>query len=221
MAIVKHDPREENESEADFTSLKNLIQIKAKQSGSQLGEFEIIGKVKFVAINISHKIVVIVKTDKIEIRDFQGKPKTLSPPIPNNREFTVVAISPDGRMIALAQQTNSSPEITRTPLHLFDIYGQPISTFERAGRVNFLAFSPNSQYILTSDWGLISAGHDTLVGHSEIHLFPANWQSSLEIICNRFRYHPVLNNPKTLAQDEEARGARETCQKYSMSWQNR
>jgi WD40 repeat protein/energy-coupling factor transporter ATP-binding protein EcfA2 len=223
MAIVKHDQGEDSESKTNFTSLKNLIQIKAKNSGSQLGEFEITGKVKFVAINTNRRIVAIVKPDKIEIRDFQGK--TLSPSIANSREFNVVAISPDGMMIAAARQIGASRmgpiAMTRTPLQIFGIQGQPIGTFERAGIVNFLVFSPNSKYILTTDWDLTSDGNGSSNWHSGIQLFPANWQSSLEIICNRFRYHPVLNNPKTLAQDEEARGARETCQKYSMSWQNR
>ena len=32
----------------------------------------------------------------------------------------------------------------------------------------------------------------------------------LQVACNRLQDHPVLKNPK----DEEAKGAKETCQKY-------
>ncbi|WP_430015106.1 NACHT and WD repeat domain-containing protein [Microcystis protocystis FBCC-A270] len=204
MAIVQHDPKRFNETENNFNSFKNLIQIKAKQGNAQLGEFEVIGKVEFVALSSNTKKVVIIKPDEIEIRDFQGKPLTI---FINDGQIDIAAISPDGRTIAAAKKREPG-DVTRPPLQLFDINGQPIGKFEQEGGVDFLAFSRNSQYILTSKYG-------------EIHFFPANWQAFLKIACNRLRYHPVLNDPETLAQDEIARGARETCQKYSPDWQTK
>jgi WD40 repeat protein len=204
MAIVKHDPKGFSETETNFNSFKNLIQIKAKKGNVLLGEFKVIGKVKFVALSSNNNKVVIIKPDEIEIRDFQGKfPTTFI----NDGKIDIGAISPDGRTIAMAKKQEPGV-VARPPLQLFDINGQPIGKFEQEGSVDFLAFSRNSQYILTSKYG-------------EIHFFPANWQAFLKIACNRLRYHPVLNDPETLAQDEIARGARETCQKYSPDWQTR
>ncbi|REJ44360.1 MAG: hypothetical protein DWQ53_03755 [Microcystis flos-aquae DF17] len=81
--------------------------------------------------------------------------------------------------------------------------------FHHNGAVKSLVFSPDGKWI-------VSGSEDKTV-----RAWVGNWQGWLDIACNRLRYHPVLNDPETLAQDEIARGARETCQKYSPDWQTK
>ena len=209
VAVVKAESEGSKGKETNSQVKKNLIHIKARQTNAQLGEFEVNGEVISVSISNTHDKVIIVKPDKIEIRDFQGKRLPLASPLVNDGQINVAAISPDGRMFVTAKgdfSITGDPRPRRPPLQLFDMQGQLIGKFEQEGQVDFLAFSPDSRYIITRKYG-------------EIHFFPANWQASLEILCNRLRHHPILNDPETLAQDESAKGARETCQKYSPSWQ--
>jgi len=153
----------------------------------------IAGNILFVTANHSQNKIVVVKDNTIEILDLQGN--QLVNPFPNIQRANVAAISPDGRMFSLAQE-HIGPGSRATPLQIFDFEGNMIARFENEGLVDSLAFSPDSRYLITDKF-------------DEAHFFPANWRASLEILCERLRYHPTLNNP----QDEIAKGARETCQR--------
>jgi len=179
-------------------TLQQLILINQRETNSQLGKIELSGEVWFAAANHKQNKLIVIKPDKIEIFNFQG---TQLDSFPNDKEANVAAISPDGRMFAIAKE-HFSPGFRATALQLFDMKGKAIANFENEGIVSVLGFSSDSRHVITEKFG-------------EIHLFPANWQASLEILCDRLRHHPVLTNP----QDEIARGARETCQSYAPSWQ--
>lgn len=113
-----------------------------------------------------------------------------------------LAFSPDGKMIAVGANSGA--------IYLWNLKGKLIgSPFNHNGSVESVVFSPDGKQI-------ISGSRDQTV-----RFWIGNWQGWLDIACNRLRYHPALNDPETLAQDEIARGARETCQKYSLDWQTR
>ncbi|MFM2062025.1 MAG: hypothetical protein RLZZ507_1695 [Cyanobacteriota bacterium] len=111
-----------------------------------------------------------------------------------------LAFSPDGKMIAVGV---SGVSVDSGAIYLWDLKGKLIgSPFKHNGSVESVVFSPDGKQI-------ISGSKDKTV-----RFWIGNWQGWLDIACNRLRYHSALNDPETLAQDETARGARETCQKY-------
>ena len=113
-----------------------------------------------------------------------------------------LAFSPDGKMIAVGV---SGVLVDSGAIYLWDLKGKLIgSPFKHNGSVESVVFSPDGKQI-------ISGSKDKTV-----RFWVGNWQGWLDIACNRIRYHSALNDPETLAQDEIARGARETCQKYSL-----
>ncbi len=107
-----------------------------------------------------------------------------------------VAFSPNGQMIV----SGSADKTVR----LWDIQGNPIGRSLRVykeifvGGINSVAFSPDGQMI-------VSGSSDKLV-----RLWPSNWQTWLQVCCNRLRYHPVFKNPQT----EVEKQACDTCRKY-------
>lgn len=186
---------------ANSISGKQIL-IKDRVTGALLGKLKLdkAGDILFVAANHSQNKVIVIKEDIIEILDFRG---TILDSLQNDQQSNVAAISPDGRIFATARE-HFGVGSRNTPLHFFDIEGNIIGRIENEGLVEFLAFSSDSRYLMTGKFG-------------EVYFFPANWQAYTEILCDRLRYHPALNDP----QDEIARGARETCQKRSPDWQTR
>lgn len=96
-------------------------------------------------------------------------------------------------------------------INLWNLYGEKLDPpyFKgHRGWVTSIVLSPDGKTIVSGSgdgtvriWDL----QETKVGTAE---------SALNIVCNRLRHHPILNNP----QDEIAQGAGETCQKHSPDW---
>ncbi|MEC4812549.1 MAG: caspase family protein [Scytonema sp. PMC 1069.18] len=148
-------------------------------------------------------------------------------------DFTSIALSPDGKKIitGINNSVDNNSLGSLYTLQLWDLKGKQIGEPFR-GHSDFItsvAFSPDSQYVVSKtnclDQGdyclsLISVRLWDLEGNpignpftetsDRMIVYPGNWQGGLEVACDRLRYHPVLVEAKT----DEARGARETCQKY-------
>ena len=105
-----------------------------------------------------------------------------------------VAFSSDGQRIV----SGSDDRTVRLWNREGNPIGQPFRGHE--DKVRSVAFSPDGQYI-------VSSSDDKTVRLWERE---GNWQPWLQVACNRLYNHSVLTNPQT----EEAKGARETCQKY-------
>ncbi|MBC1193059.1 PD40 domain-containing protein [Microcystis aeruginosa CS-558/01A06] len=163
--------------------------------------------IRSVAFSPNGKLIVSGSDDRtVRLWDLEGN--SLGKPIPHIAAVNTVAFNPDGTTIASG--TGGIFVGAETTVQLWDLQGNPVSQpFHHNGAVKSLVFSPDGKQI-------ISGSTDKTV-----RFWIGNWQGWLDIACNRLRYHSALNDPETLAQDEIARGARETCQKYSPDWQTK
>jgi WD40 repeat protein len=123
---------------------------------------------------------------------------------PNSRATFSVAFSSDGQYIVTGHGDNT--------VRLWDNQGnlisEPLQISENTGSVNSVAISRDGQYI-------VSGSSD-----GTVRLWRAgNWQTWLQIACNRLQHHPSLHDSWYLDGNgsEVNRGARATCQKY---WKN-
>ncbi|NET33260.1 MAG: hypothetical protein F6K19_14770 [Cyanothece sp. SIO1E1] len=107
--------------------------------------------------------------------------------------LTSVAFSPSDQHIASGSDDGT--------VSLWDFQGNPIrAPFQgHEMAVRSVAFSPSGQYI-------VSGSDDGTVRLWEI----GDWETWLQIACDRLRYHPVFKNPQTEAE----KVACKTCQKY-------
>ncbi|BAZ24148.1 WD-40 repeat-containing protein [Kalymmatonema gypsitolerans NIES-4073] len=124
----------------------------------------------------------------------------------HNNWVNSVAISPDGEYIISGGEDNT--------VRLWDTQGNQIGQPFRGhqGSVYSIAISSDGQYI-------VSSGFD-----GTVRLWRGgNWQTWLQICCDRLRYHPVFTKPEEIENPEQpsvAIAACETCQKYVWSKAN-
>ena len=155
------------------------------------------GFINSVAWSPDGKYIVSGSDDTtVRLWDRQGNP--IGEPFQGHEGFVrSVAFSPDGKYIV-----SGSGGSDDNAVRLWDLKGNSIGEpFRGHGSpVNSVAFSPNGKYIVSGS------------GDKTVRLWDreGNWQTWLQVACNRLRNHSVLTNPQT----EEAKGARETCQKY-------
>ena len=146
-----------------------------------------------VAFSPDGKSIVSSSRDKtLRLWNLQGEP--LGEPW-NGHEDVVntVAFSLDGQYIVSGAEDGT--------LRLWNSQGQPLGE-PWQGHKNFVisvVFSPDGQSI-------VSGSKDGTLRLWQI----GNWETWLEIGCNRLRHHPVLKEPQT----PEAKQARKTCQRY-------
>jgi hypothetical protein len=97
--------------------------------------------------------------------------------------------------------STSSVAVMMGPVGLWDFQGNPIGQLfrEHADMITSVAFSTNGQYI-------ISGSRDGTVWLR----LGGNWETWLQVVCDRLRYHPVFKNPES----EVAKEACEVCRKY-------
>ncbi|BAY35058.1 WD-40 repeat-containing protein (plasmid) [Nostoc carneum NIES-2107] len=131
----------------------------------------------------------------VRLWDLQGN--LISQPFQGHEDcVNSVAFSPDGQMIVSGSSDNT--------VRLWDIEGRLIGQ-PLQGHTNYVrtvTFSPDGETI-------VSGSHDKTV-----RLWRVGWLTSLEVCCNRLRYHPIFTNPP----NEEAKAACEVCRKYV--WDN-
>jgi tetratricopeptide (TPR) repeat protein len=161
------------------------------------------GSVGSIAVSPDGKTIIAGTDDPgVQLWDQQGKP--IGQPFPNSSKPFSVAFSSDGQYVVTGHGDNT--------VRLWDnqgnLMGEPLQISEDQGAVNSVAISRNGQYIVSgSDDGTVRLWR------------AGNWQTWLQIACNRLQHHPVLNDSSYLDgnENEVNRGARATCQKY---WKN-
>ena len=185
------------DSKGEDSQLLSLWDLKGKRIGKPI---QIDHKVTSIALSPDgNKIITgIGLSNEIRLWDLTGKQiGNTFRGHPDN--IHSVAFSPNGEYTVSQSVCNTDEcpleSSTRPTLWLLDLEGNPIGNFLHIGyATDNIPVTSDSKYILT---------------YSGV-LYPANWEGGLEVACNRLRYHPVLQKPKT----DEAKAAKETCQKY-------
>jgi WD40 repeat protein len=158
------------------------------------------GDVTSVAFSLDGQRIVSGGRDGM-IRLWDSNGKVLNSPLQGYQGVSSIAFSRDGQRIV----TGSKDGILR----LWDSNGKALgSPFKgHQGAVGSVAFSPDGQRIVSGGQkdGALQLWQD------------GTWEDWLEISCNRLRDHPVFNDPKTLKENEVAKGAKETCQRLVWS----
>ncbi|WP_445635229.1 Peptidase C14 caspase domain-containing protein [Nostoc sp. DSM 114161] len=99
-----------------------------------------------------------------------------------------VTFSPDGQMIVSGGKDGT--------LRLWNIQGHPLADSYRSRKIDVMSVAMRSD-----GQTIVSSGSEGEV------------QASLQLCCDRLRYHPIFTNPET----EEAKAACEVCRKYVWS----
>jgi WD40 repeat protein len=134
------------------------------------------------------------------LRLWDSNGKVLNFPLQGYRGVSSIAFSPDGQRIVSGGDDGT--------LRLWDSNGKALGSPLKGhqGAVGSVAFSPDGQRI-------VSGGED-----GALRLWQdGTWEDWLQISCDRLRDHPVFNDPKTLKENEVAKGAKETCQRLVWS----
>jgi WD40 repeat protein len=162
-----------------------------------------IGYVGSIAVSPDGK-TIIAGTDNYEVQLWNQQGKLIGQPFANSAAPFSVAFSSDGQYIVTGHGDNT--------VRLWDNQGnqmgEPLQIHEDNGAVESVAISRDGQYIVSgSDDGTVQLWR------------AGNWQTWLQIACNRLQYHRFLNESEYLDGNgnEVRRGARATCQKY---WKN-
>lgn len=192
------------------------IQIFNDQGKSIESPFIFDGEVKQIAISPRSQRMVIVNThDELDVRDFKGN--RINRPFVHEDIVKSIAISPDGQRLVTASSQGMPQGGGDSIIRLWDIQGHLLLRLKQNKALfqnsfgGFLKFSSSGRSIVSYDY----------VKSLSFQVLPGSGQTALDIACHRLANHPMLNDPNTLAQDEIARSARETCQKYSPDWQTR
>ena len=116
------------------------------------------------------------------------------------------SFSPEGNTIVTGDQDGS--------IRLWNSKGKPIGQPLLGNRSNVesVAFSSDGKKIISGSWDGSIRLWDVEQNLSEEKRFGSQNSSYafLQVACNRLRDHPILKVPNT----EEAKGAKETCEKY-------
>lgn len=161
-----------------------------------------IGYVSSIAVSPNGK--TIVAGGNISVRLWNRQGQLVGESFPNSSAAFSVAFSSDGQYIV----TGHGNSTVRLWDNQGNLMGEPLQIHEDNGAATSVAISRDGQYIVS--------GNDD----GTVRLWRAgNWQTWLQIACNRLQYHRFLNEPEYLDGNgnEVRRGARATCQKY---WKN-
>jgi WD40 repeat protein len=159
-----------------------------------------IGTASSIAVSPDGETIVAGGDESVRLWNRKGK--LVGESFPNTRATWSVAFNSDGQYIATGGGDNT--------VKLWDnqgnLMGEPLQIHEDNGAVTSIAISHDGQYIVSG----------SLDG--TVRLWRGgNWQTWLQIACNRLQYHPVLNDSWHLNEldgSEVNRGAKATCQKY-------
>jgi WD40 repeat protein len=182
------------------------IQQGIQETSLDVGDF---GNVSYLILNPDLERILVLNQDNIlKIIDYQGHLR--SRPFRHEGSISALAFSPDGRAIATASQLGMNQGGGNTTFRLWDTEGNLMHKFEwRMALVNwegFLTFSTSGKSL---------AAYSKY--NNRLARWIGNWQSGLEVACNRLRYHPVFTNPESiedLKQRETAIAACKTCEKH-------
>jgi WD40 repeat protein len=182
------------------------IQQGIQETSLNVGNF---GNVSYLILNPDLERILVLNQDNIlKIIDYQGHLR--SRPFRHEGSISALAFSPDGRAIATASRLGMNQGGGNTTFRLWDTAGNLMYKFEWRNALvdsaGFLTFSTSGQ---------------SLVAYSQYNhrlaRWIGNWQSGLEVACDRLRYHPVFTNPESIEDPEQREisiAACETCKKY-------
>lgn len=192
-------------SESVYKDDKYISTVRLRDSkGNQIAKpFQISSEVTSIALSPDGKKIITgnhnsnsFRSERYTVQLWNLKGNRIGEPFQGHFDrIHSVAFTPDGQYAVSKSDcfTLCSSSLIDQSLRLWDLEGNPIGNPLDMDSNNFL-INPDGKYI----------------ANSEGTLFPGNWQAGLEVACDRLRYHPVLLEAKT----DEAKGARETCQKY-------
>jgi WD40 repeat protein len=117
---------------------------------------------------------------------------TIGRPLQSNSTILSLVFSPDGQRIVSGDRSGN--------LRIWDAKtGIPIGkTLARHQTgITSVSYSSDGQHIVSGSW-------------DKTTIWAVSWKSLLPMACDRLRYHPSLNDPKT----DVAREAKQTCEQY-------
>ncbi|WP_181154225.1 nSTAND1 domain-containing NTPase [Nostoc sp. 'Peltigera membranacea cyanobiont' N6] len=157
----------------------------------------------YVFLDEKAKMILISSNlDKdIWLWDLEGNP--VRKLFKNEGELKGVTFSPDGKTIAIAESIGSPTESDKSSsIIIKDLNDNLISKLQLPDQlIQELSFSANGKNI-------ISVTEESV--QKSVQFWPGNWQTWLEIACNRLRNHPRLKATET----QDAKTIQETCQSY-------
>jgi len=145
------------------------------------------------------------KDTTVRLWNTQGK-QIAQPFQGHNNWVNSVAISPDGQYIVSGSEDGT--------VRLWDTQGNQIGQPFRGdqGSIYSIVVSSDGQYIVSGSFD------------GTVRLWRCgNWQTWLQIVCDRLRYHPIYKNPESIEDIEQRKiaiAACETCRKYVWSKEN-
>ncbi len=166
-------------------------------------------RVKSVAFSRDEKTIVSGSLDKTvqlwRLKDNSIKPIITRHEIRHQDSVNSVAISPDGETIVSGS--------TDKKVQLWDRKKNPISSpfIGHKSSVNSVAISPDGQTIASGSWDCTVRLWDVEdKPMSQPFIVRENWETWLQVACDRLRYHPIFKNPES----DVAKEACEICRKY-------
>ncbi|MBD2694911.1 caspase family protein [Anabaena catenula] len=156
-----------------------------------------------VAITLDGQIIVSGSRDRtLRLWDRQGNP--IGKLFQGHKDtVTSVAITLDGQIIVSGSRDRT--------VRLWDRQGNPIGQPFQGHKDTVTSVA------IASDGQIIASGSDD----GTVRLWRVgNWETWLQIVCDRLRYHPIFKNPKSIEDIEQRKiaiAACETCRKYVWS----